>query len=346
MIKGNMEKMENEALISQKIQELVVLSGGDPATFEGDLITQQIHTSLKLMVEGHNTGQLKLITRSLKEMRYAYRVFNEYKGGPRISIFGSARTPEEHPDYQAAVTFSRHMAQEGWMCITGAANGIMKAGLMGQKPEGMFGLSIRLPFEIPTTSFIDGDPKLMTFRYFFTRKLMFMSHSDAVAAFPGGVGTLDELFEMLTLMQTGKSTIIPVLLMEGEGGQYWKNWNHYMETNLEANGWICSDDKNFYHIAKSVEEGVAHLLQFYRRFHSYRYVKDYLVIRIKSPIEKHKLLELNQKFASLIKEGQIKQMEALEGEGEECPGMLRLVFHHTRNQFGRLRALIDAINAA
>lgn len=336
----------SEDALQKSIDDLIVSSGGDPKSFEGGLIAQQIQTSLKLMTEGHHTGQLKLITRALKEMRYAYRIFNEYKGGMRISIFGSARTPEEHPDYIAAADFSRRMADLGWMCITGAANGIMKAGLMGQRPEGMFGLSIRLPFEIPTNAFVDGDPKLITFRYFFTRKLMFMSHSDAVAVFPGGVGTLDELFEMLTLMQTGKSNIIPVVLVEGEGGSYWKNWNHYVENNLLANGWISAEDEHFYYLASSVEDAKNHVQRFYSRFHSYRYVKDNIVIRIKSPLTAEALVDLNRRFKGLVKSGEIVQREPFEEEEGECEGMMRLVFCHTRRDFGALRALIDHVNDA
>lgn len=337
MLKSNEE-------ITKAVEDLVIAGGGDPTSFEGDLIAQQIQTSLKLMTEGHNTGQLKLITRALKEMRYAYRIFNEYTGGMRISIFGSARTPEDHPDYLAAAHFSRLMADAGWMCITGAANGIMKAGLMGQRPEGMFGLSIRLPFEIPTNAFVDGDPKLISFRYFFTRKLMFMSHSDAVAVFPGGVGTLDELFEMLTLMQTGKSNIIPVVLMEGTAGKYWKSWKEYVDKSLLGNGWISKEDESLYYLADTVEDGANHLKQFYKRFDSYRYVKDQFVIRLKSPLDKSYVEELNIKFSILVKSGKMIQREPFEQEGEECPGMMRLAFHHTRNNYGALRQLIDAIN--
>ena len=196
-----MEKLEvNDERILEAIQSLILACGGAPESFDGELITQMIQTSLKLMTEGHDTGQLKLITRSLKEMRHAYRVFNRYEGIRRIGIFGSARTPEDHIDYITARRFSEGIAEKGWMCLTGAANGIMKAGLEGPKKESSFGLSIRLPFEAGVNSVIEGDPKLMVFRYFFTRKLMFISHSDAVAVFPGGFGTLDELFEVLTLM--------------------------------------------------------------------------------------------------------------------------------------------------
>lgn len=208
----------NDEKIVKAIRALISECGGESGTFEGDLVTQLIQTSLRLLLDGHDTGQLKLITRAMKEMRYAYHIFNQYGGIRRVSIFGSARTPEDHPDYKVAKDFSKQMADYGWMVITGAANGIMKAGLEGAKKEAGFGLSIKLPFETSVHSFIEGDPKLMSFKYFFTRKLMFMSHSDAVTAFPGGFGTMDELFEVLTLLQTGKANIVPVVLMEGKRG--------------------------------------------------------------------------------------------------------------------------------
>lgn len=332
-----------EEHIQRSINELITLAGADADTFESQLIAQIIETSLKLLHESHDAGQLKLISRSLRELRYAYRVFNAYKGVRRISIFGSARTGEQHPDYKAAKDFGEMIANEEWMCITGGANGIMKAGLEGASRESSFGLSIRLPFEVPTNTVIEGDPKLIVFRYFFTRKLMFMSHSDAVAVFPGGVGTLDELFEVLTLIQTGKANIVPVVLMEGEGGIYWKNWEHYIKEHLLNNGWVCPSDLNLFYLAKTVEAGVDHILRFYRRYHSSRYVDDKLVIRMLEPILQSQVDELNEKFGFLIQSGKIEQTKSLEEETDHLE-LPRIVFHHTRSDFGSVRALIDAIN--
>ena len=297
-----------------------------------------------MLFEGHNKGQLKLITRSLKEMRYAYRIFNENPGTHRVSIFGSARTPEDHPDYQAAEEFSRQLAENGWRVITGAANGIMKAGMAGLSPDSSFGLSIRLPFEVPTNKLIEGDPKLIYFRYFFTRKLMFMSHSEAIAVFPGGFGTMDELFEILTLVQTGKANIMPIVLMEQEKGTYWDCWEQYVENNLIKNGTISPEDRCFYYIAPSIEKGVAHITKFYRRYHSSRYVKDLLVVRLNASISGDDLEELNRDFANLLSSGSFILRDALpeENEYEELP---RLVFHFNRMDFGNLRRLIDRLNS-
>lgn len=329
--------------ISKGIRELILLCGKEPGTFESDLITQQLQTSLKLLAESQDLGQLKLITRALKEMRYAYRIFHQFEGGRRISIFGSARTPEDHPDYLRAVEFSRMMAQNGWMCITGGANGIMKAGHEGPSKESSFGLSIKLPFETGSNSVIEGDPKLITFRYFFTRKLMFLSHSDAIAAFPGGFGTMDELFEVLTLLQTGRANIIPIVLLEGEKGDYWQLWEKGLMANLVKYGWSSSEDRHFYYIAKSSEEAVAHIQHFYRRYHSSRYVKNQLVLMLKEQLSGEQIDLLNRKFSMLVQSGTIHPCTPFPEEDEHLD-LPRLTFNHTRRQLGLVRALIDQIN--
>lgn len=333
----------NDEPIVAKIHEMITLCGGDPLTFDSDLVTQMIQNSLRLMIERHDTGQLKLISRSIKEMRYAYRIFNKYKESHCISIFGSARTPEDHPDYLAAVQFSTRMAELGWMCITGAANGIMKAGHEGPKKEQSFGLSIRLPFESPANAVIEGDPKLINFRYFFTRKLMFMSHSSAMAAFPGGFGTMDELFEMLTLIQTGKANIIPIVLIEGTEGHFWEAWQKYLREHLLENGWISDEDQNFYFRAKNPEDAVQHILTFYRRYHSSRYVKDNLVIRLLEPLTEEQMALLNQKYDILVEKGSIEVVEPYFEEIDHLD-LPRIAFQHTKKDFGMLRKMIDEIN--
>jgi len=310
---------------SETIHKLVQSVGGDPETFEGRLITELIETSLKMI-----------------PMRYAYLVFNRYVGSRKISIFGSARTPEDHPDYLAARSFSALMAQNGWMGITGAGDGIMKAGHEGPKREASFGLSIRLPFETTANDVIEGDPKLINFRYFFTRKLMFMSHADAVAVFPGGFGTQDELFESLVLIQTGKSNIVPIVLLEGEGGVYWDHWKRYVRKNLFDNGWISDTDVSFYHIATSPEDAAEHVLRFYRGFHSSRYVNDQLVLRVHNELSSDQVEQLNEEFGGLVKSGRIETSGPLEGETDHLD-LPRVVFRHTRDQFAILRRLIDRL---
>lgn len=330
--------------VVKSIKDLIETCCATGDTFEAELVTQLIQNSLRLLNEKHDTGQLKLITRAMKEMRYAYRIFNQYKVTKRISIFGSARTPEHHPDYLAAKELSTLMVESGWMCITGAANGIMKAGLEGHREESGFGLSIRLPFEIPKSPLIEGDPKHITFRYFFTRKLMFMSHADAVAAFPGGFGTMDELFEALTLMQTGKAGIVPVIVLEGKDGKYWQYWEHFIEKQFMDNGWTSPEDRYFYHVAKSPEEARDHILHFYKRYHSSRYVKDNFVIRLKEKLTEEQMAILNEKFKPLVQSGDIHSCEPFPEETNELD-LYRITFVHNRTRYGMIRMLIDQINA-
>ena len=335
---------KKDEVLDQKIKDLIQYIGSDPNSFDSDLIKQIIVTSLRMSSDKTDTGQLKLMTRAFKEMRYAYSIFNSYPNKQRISIFGSARTPEIHPDYIAAKAFSAAMSEHGWVCITGAADGIMKAGLEGAQKGASFGLSIRLPFETPSNSLLAGDPKLITFRYFFTRKLMFLSHSDAIAAFPGGVGTQDELFEVLTLMQTGKANILPVVLMEGNSGHYWNAWQDYLQNNLLANGWINKEDFNFFYLAPTIEAGVNHIINFYFRYHSSRYVNDTLVIRLKTPLTEEQIGLLNDEYQPLIKEGSIYSTQPLPGETDHL-SLFRIAFEHNHRHFGLLRNMLDRINS-
>lgn len=328
----------------ENIHALITSCGGDPNSYAGALVSEVIQTALKLLFEGHDIGQVKLINRCLKEMRYAYRIFNGYPHARCLSMFGSARTPESHPDYLQAKALSAALAHHGWMVITGAADGIMKAGHEGSQAEGSFGLSIYLPAEEVTNQVMKGDPKLISFRYFFTRKLMFISHADAVAVFPGGFGTHDEMNECLTLMQTGKTNIIPLILLEGEGGSYWSEWQTYIDDHLMARGMISREDENLYYIAPSVEAAVEHVERFYSRFHSYRYVRNVLVIRIKATITEEQLAALNQEFVTLVAEGTITQREAFEEETDHLT-LPRIAFTHTRRRYGLVRALIDRINS-
>jgi len=327
-----------------EIHKIIDRVGGESESFQGQLITQLIQTSLKLITDEADTGQIKLLNTALKEMRYAYRVFNRYCDTRKITIFGSARTPEDHGDYITAKRFSSAIAEHGWMSITGAGDGIMKAGHEGPQREASFGLSIRLPFETTANEVIEGDSKLINFRYFFTRKLMFMSHADAVAVFPGGFGTQDELFETLVLVQTGRSNMIPIVLLEGEGGDYWHNWNINVRQNLLAHGWISEEDPDFYFIAPSPEDAVRHILDYYRVYHSSRYVGDTLVIRLQSSLTEDHLELLNQEFGSLIKSGGFQLESALPEEDDHLE-LPRLTFQHRRHKYGVLRRMIDRINS-
>jgi len=330
--------------VTSAIEVLLRSLGHDPACLDTALVSEMVATSLKFLRDGAGTGQIKLVSSALKEMRYAYRVFNRYEGTRKISIFGSARTPESHPDYLAAKQFGERIAAEGWMAITGAGDGIMKAGHEGPSRESSFGLAIRLPIEQAANAVIDGDPKLINFRYFFTRKLMFLSHSHAVAVFPGGFGTQDELFEALTLLQTGKSSMIPVVLVEGAGGTYWDAWEEFARDDLRERGWIGTDDDALYRRCATPEAAVAEVTGFYRRYRSSRFVKDRLVLRLDAPLSAAQLSDLSAEFRDVLRHGGFEQSGPLPGE-DDSMDLPRLHFIFSKRNYARLRRLIDRINA-
>ncbi|MCC5787396.1 MAG: LOG family protein [Phycisphaerales bacterium] len=329
--------------IAEVLNELISRVGGDPTTYDGRLVRELLVAGLKLIPDGRDTGDLKLMAAALKELRYAYRVFGQYPDRYKVTIFGSARTPPEHPDYKAAVDFGRMMAESEWMCITGAGDGIMKAGHEGPGVEASFGVAIRLPFETTANTIITGDQKLIHFRYFFTRKLMFLSQCDAVALFPGGFGTLDEAYETLTLVQTGKASMIPIVMLEGEGNAYWEQWQDFVEEKLLARGLISTEDEYLYYIASSPEDAVEHIKRFYRNYHSSRYVRDDLVIRLKHRLKGEDVDRLTDEFSSLIARGSIVQRGPYEVEDDHLD-LPRLAFTHTRYNYGLVRRLIDRIN--
>jgi uncharacterized protein (TIGR00730 family) len=333
-------KISLQDRINAMVDEVSDLGLKDPRR---GMISQMVETCLKMAREGHDSGQIKLVTHSLKEMRYAYQVFNRYRGTRKVSIYGSARTAEDHADYSVAVEFSKLMAGENWMAITGAGDGIMKAGHEGPQREASFGLAIRLPFETTANAIIEGDTKLINFRYFFTRKLMFMTHSDAVVACPGGFGTQDELFEALTLVQTGKSNIIPIVMIAGEENDYWTNWASHIQSDLLGKGMISEDDLSLFYVAKSPQDGVDHIMQFYKLYHSSRYVRSDYIIRVNSPLTDESIEKLNDSFGDILMEGKISQSGPLPIEKDHLD-LSRIVVPHSRRSHGRLRQLIDMVN--
>lgn len=314
-----------------------------------ELIEEMIITALKMGQDQTTTADLKLFNRSLKELRYAARVFAPYREVPKVVVFGSARTAATEPECLAAEEFSRRMhAEHGYMTITGGGDGIMGAAQRGAGRENSFGLNIRLPFEQRANETIHGDPKLINFNYFFTRKLNFVKETAAVALFPGGFGTMDEGFELLTLMQTGKARIIPVIFVDRPGGSYWKTWRAFLHEHVQRLGLISADDFHLFKMTDSVDEVIAEIVQFYRIYHSYRWVGQRVVFRMKQWLTPAAVERLSTEFADLLIEGRIVQNGALPEEKNE-PDILelpRLVFLPHRRNFGRLRKFIDAINLA
>ncbi len=313
---------------------------------EGDLVGQIILNAMKLLRDRTNRGDIKLINKSLQELRYALKIFIPYRDVRKVSLFGSARTLEDHADYRQAAEFAKKMAAAGWMVITGAGGGIMAAGHGGAGAKPSFGLAIRLPFEQKTNPFIADDPKLINFKYFFTRKLMFVRSSHAIALFPGGFGTMDEGFEVLTLIQTGKSAPVPIVLIDQPGGQYWAQWDRYVKEQLLGRGLISPDDLHLYKITSDVDEAVREVRRFYSNYHSIRYVKDDLVMRLHQAPNTQQLRHIETQFGSIKTGAPFRVAGALPAERDEpdLAPLPRLVFGFIRHEQGKLRMLIDYLN--
>ena len=326
----------------ERVRQLVADWGAEKSP---ELIEEIIVTALKMARDRMGTADLKLMNRSLKELRYAAKVFADYRQIRKVCVFGSARTPETSPDFAAAEEFAREMVSHNYMVITGGGDGIMGAAQRGAGRERSFGLNIRLPFEQRANETIHGDAKLVNFNYFFTRKLNFVKETHAFALFPGGFGTMDEGFEVLTLMQTGKARIIPLVLVD-PSGSYWDTWMRFITDDLFKSGYICADDFHLFKMVRTSGEAVKEILQFYKVYHSARWVRDQLVLRLTRPLAADTLAGLNQRFADIIRNGQITQTTALRQEKNEPEiwDLPRLVLNPYRRSFGRFRELIDAIN--
>jgi uncharacterized protein (TIGR00730 family) len=307
-------------------------------------IQHMLTTVLKLQEDGASSGDLKITNTTLKELRYAYKVFAPYRDVRKVTVFGSARTSPDEAAAAAARQFGQRMVAEGWMVVTGAGAGIMGAAQEGAGGERSFGLNIRLPFEQEANPWIASDPKLITFKYFFTRKLFLVKEASAVTLFPGGFGTMDEVFELLTLMQTGKSAIVPVVLVETGPKPYWRIWNRWIAATLVERRLIEPEDAAFYRIVDSAEEAVEEILTFYRVFHSSRIVGDNLVFRLQRALSESELAAVQRQFENILK-GRVDQTAgpALP-EQDEFPSLPRLILPFNRSSYGRLRQLIDFIN--
>jgi uncharacterized protein (TIGR00730 family) len=319
--------------------------GRPPVTVE-QLVQQLKETADKLLRDHASRADVKLLTTAFKELRYAFKVFAPYRHRRKVSIFGSARLPLDHPACRQAMEFGRRLAQAGFMVITGAANGIMEAGHIGAGREQSIGVNILLPFEQEANTTIAGDAKLMHLKYFFTRKLLFVKESDAVALFPGGFGTLDEGFEALTLVQTGKSHLFPIVLVDEPGGDYWALWMRHVHDVLLARGLISPSDMALFKITDSVDEAAQEVIGFYRVYHSMRYVGPDLVLRLNHRLDEALVQRLGEEFKDIVRSGAFEQVAALPAESADVhvANLPRLRFRFDRRNMGRLRQLIDVIN--
>lgn len=310
-------------------------------------LMKELLTGLFKLHDAHlDLLDLKIVNRAVKELRHAFSVFHGYHNRQKISIFGSARTPSDDPNYQLAHQFAQAVVRAGFMVITGGADGIMRAAQEGAGRENSFGVNIMLPFEQGPNSTIADDPKLITFKYFFTRKLMFQKEANAIALFPGGFGTHDEGFEILTLAQTGKSDPQPIVCLQAPGCDYWDDWSDFITKQLLKRKLINEEDFSFFTILDSAEAAVEHILRFYRRYHSIRFVGRQLAMRLKQPVSAEQLERIQEQFNDLLSEGAFELRGPLEEELDEpaVRDLPRLVFHFNRRSAGRLRQLINHLN--
>ena len=339
------EKAPVDPELKRRIAELIAFKGGG---HNEDTVTDLIENSLKILTDVKDSGDARVIQTALRELRYAFKMFAPYAATRKATIFGSARTGADKKEYQQAVDFGRKIVKAGWMVITGAGPGIMRAGHEGAGVEHSFGANIRLPWEQVANPIIDGDKKLITFKYFFTRKLTFVRHSDAIVLFPGGFGTMDEGYEAITLMQTGKSQLMPLVLVDKPGGTYWKTWDKNIREHLLRDQLISPDDLNLYSITDNTDEAVKIVTRFYRNFHSSRFVHDQLVIRLNHLPSPTAIEAMNEDFSEIMTGDHIKVVQPMPEEVEdgnhlELP---RIAFGFNRRDYGRLRQLIDVLNAS
>ncbi len=329
--------------IDSLIDELVKKSSSPE---NGHLLREMITTAVKLGRESSDKGDLKLVNNALKELRYSFRIFAPYRNIKKVIIFGSARSRKTSAEYKMAEEFARKLTERGYMVVTGGGPGVMEAGNKGARSGKDFALNIRLPFEQKPNPYIDEKERLINFKYFFTRKLTFVKETDATALFPGGFGTNDEGFEMLTLIQTGKSRPRPVVLMEPKGSTYWADWKTFIKNHLVKTGFANKDDLNIFCILKSADEAVKYIEDFYKVYHSIRYISGLTVIRLNKKLSDKALSLINQEFNDILTSGEICPTQAMKEEIEknEYPGLPRLVMNFNMRNYGRLCQLIHAIN--
>jgi uncharacterized protein (TIGR00730 family) len=312
-----------------------------------DQLREILTTAIRLATDGTDRLDLKITNAALKEMARAFRVFAPYRQVPKVTMFGSARTLPADPLYAQARELAATVARNGWMVVTGAGAGIMAAGLEGAGRDRAFGINIRLPFEQEVNPLLVSDPKLVEMKYFFTRKLMLMKESDGYAVLPGGFGTLDEAFELLTLMQTGKAEPAPIVLLDVPGGTYWQEWERFVAGEVARSGLISPEDRSLYRITDDVSAAASEILGFYRNYHSRRWVGDLMVVRLRVDPTDEELEQLNRRFGDLCRSGHIERTRPLppeEAEGDHL-SLPRLVLRFDAGHHGRLRELIDAVNA-
>jgi len=330
--------------VDEAIDRLMALADG---VRRPEYVREMIIAALKAGQEDDRSADLKLMNTTLKEMRFTSKVFGPYRDKRKVTVFGSARTSPEDPVYEMAMLFGRKLAEAGYMVITGGGGGIMRAVNEGAGPEHSFGVNIRLPFEQRANPVLEGNPRLITYKYFFNRKVAFLKEADAVALFPGGFGTLDEAMETLTLVQTGKRNPLPLVLVDDPACSYWTEFIKFIEEELLTRDLISKTDLALFERVDSVDAAVAKINRFYSRYHSMRYVNEKLVFRLTSQLSTENIRALKEKFRDiLLPGGEIAPSGPLAQELDDADivRLPRLVIDFNRQDFGRLNSLINAVN--
>ena len=311
-----------------------------------DLIEEMLTTVVKLGLENDERGDLKLINMALKELRYASKIFIPYRDQRKVVIFGSARTRKDSDEYKMTVKLSELIVKNGFKVITGGGPGIMEAGNKGAGRKESFSLNIKLPFEQQYNPYSAGDEKAVSFKYFFNRKLFFLKESDATVIFPGGFGTLDECFESLTLIQTGKTKPRPIILIDSPGSEYWESLIGFVTEKLSEGGFISNNDLSLLIRVNSIEQAVDEIVQFYRVYHSIRYVGDKTILRLKKPLSSEDINSLNEKYSCILRSGEIEPSDALPAEqkDEAFLDLPRLVMDFNRHDFGIFHEMLRFLN--
>ncbi|HYZ90929.1 MAG TPA: TIGR00730 family Rossman fold protein [Actinomycetota bacterium] len=330
--------------LDEQIAQLVATT--DLTERDAELIAEIVTSALLLGRDAASRLDLKIVNAALKEMRYAFKVFAPYRDAKKVSVFGSSRSKPGDPDYEQARSFGKVIAERGWMVVTGAGPGSMEAANEGAGKAQSFGVNIRLPFEAEPNPIVAEDPKLINFKYFFTRKLMFIKEGSAFVLLPGGFGTLDEAFELLTLMQTGKSDMHPIVLLDQPGGAFWSNLLGVVRADLVERGYVSPSDLKLFTLTDSVEKAATEIDRFYRNYDSMRFVGNRLVLRLQRTPDDETLGALSRDFADIIVSGVIERSDPLPAEvqDDDTLDMQRVVLHFDNASYGRLRELIDALN--
>lgn len=339
-MKDNKEQSESiDSLVTDILDKFQVKNNRD-------VLRHLLVTAATMAQSNFERLNLKIATDALREFTNAFKVFEPYHSQRKITLFGSARTSPTDPAYAVAKEVASRLSQKGWMTITGAGQGIMLAGLEGAGPEMSFGINIKLPFEQGANHIIANDPKLVEMKYFFTRKVMLMKESDGFVIMPGGFGTLDETFELLTLIQTGKAQPAPVVLLDAKGGTYWNAWHKFINEEVISRDLVSRPDESLFLITQDIDAAIAEILDFYRNYHSLRFVGKKLIMRVNTLPTDDELSKLNSEFQDLCQSGAIEPYNATPQEiaDGDYTALPRLSFEFNRVSHGRLRQLINAIN--